>query len=130
MHNDAVGLLRADLFEKSGIFVRIGCGRGRRFFGSLVIIIQIRDRKRSIKMIDIIHDDVHRYNLDIVFLCQISGDIRAAFSRKNYSAHTIPPSPMVKYVIANGLNLLVPIYHTFSAQPKSVMIELETGREE
>jgi hypothetical protein len=81
-------------------------------------------------MIDIIHDDVHRDNPDSVFLCQLSGDIRAAFSRKDYSAHVIPPSPMVKYIIANGLNLLVPIYHTFSARPKSVMMASEPGREE
>ena len=130
MHDAAFGMLRADFFEKGGIFVWVGCGRGRGFFGSLVIIIQICDRKRAIKMIDIIHDDVHRHNPDSVFLCQLSRDIRAAFSRKDYSAHVIPPSPMVKYIIANGLNLLVPIYHTFSAQPKSVMMASEPGREE
>ena len=78
MHDAAFGMLRADFFEKGGIFVRIGCGRGRGFFGSPVIIIQICDRKRAIKMIDIIHDDVHRDNPDSVFLCQLSGDIRAA----------------------------------------------------
>ena len=130
MHNAAVRMLGADLFEKGGVFVRIGCGRRRRLFGPLVIVDQVLYRKSSVKIINIIHDDVHRHNPDIVFLCQISGDIRAAFSRKDYFAHAVPPSPMVKYVIANGLNLLVPIYHTFSARPKSVMMESETERDD
>jgi len=63
MHDAAFGMLRADFFEKGGIFVWVGCGRGRGFFGSLVIIIQICDRKRAIKMIGI--------NYAVRFFCRI-----------------------------------------------------------
>jgi len=125
MHDAAFGMLGADLFEKGGVFVRIGCGRRRRLLGAFVIVDQVLNRKRSVKMINVTHDDVHRHNLDIVLFGQISGDIRTAFSRKDHSAHVLPPSPEGKIVVAIGINLLVPIYHIFCARPKSV--QMETG---